>query len=56
VDLELNGKRVRQAKAQLIPVSSQVPPDPLFSSLLKHSYEDRATPIMEEVVAHAPFP
>lgn len=56
VDLDLNGKRIRQARAQLIPVSSQVSPDPLFSSLLKHSYEERARPIMEEVVAHAPIP
>jgi len=54
VDLQLDGKRITQARVQLIPVSSQVPPDPLPSSLLKCYYEERAKAIMEEVVGHAP--
>jgi len=54
VDLQLDGKRITQAKVQLLPVSSQVPPDPLPSSLLKCYYEEKAKAIMEEVVGHSP--
>ena len=56
VDLELQGKKITRAKAGLIPVSSQVLADPLFSSLLKYSYEERVKPIMEVVVGYAPTP
>ncbi|MDH7499474.1 MAG: bifunctional UDP-sugar hydrolase/5'-nucleotidase [candidate division NC10 bacterium] len=56
VDLELRGKQIVHAKGQLIPVSSQIDPDPLFTSLLMHCYEKRARPMMEEVVGYAPTP
>jgi 2',3'-cyclic-nucleotide 2'-phosphodiesterase (5'-nucleotidase family) len=56
LDLELQGRKIIRAKSGLIPVSSDVPPDPFFSSLLKYSYEERVKPIMEEVVGDAPIP
>ena len=56
VDLRLAGKRIIEADGRLIPVRSQVTPDPLFASLLEHCYENRARPMMEEVVGHAPTP
>jgi 2',3'-cyclic-nucleotide 2'-phosphodiesterase (5'-nucleotidase family) len=54
VDLRLAGKRIIEADGRLIPVRSQITPDPLFCSLLEHCYENRARPMMEEVVGHAP--
>jgi len=56
VDLELSGKRIIRAKGQLVAVSSRIHPDPLFASLLSCCYEERARPMMEEVVGYAPTP
>ncbi len=56
VDLKLADKRIVKADGRLLPVKSEVTPDPLFASLLKCCYEDRVKPIMEEVVGHAPTP
>ena len=54
VDLKLAGKRIVEADGRLIPVKSEVTPDPLFASLLKYGYEDRVRPLMEEIVGYAP--
>jgi 2',3'-cyclic-nucleotide 2'-phosphodiesterase (5'-nucleotidase family) len=56
VDLEIRERRLSQVKGKLLPLSSKIQADPLFASLVKHAYQERARPLMEEVVAHCPYP